>query len=116
MMQKTCHSPRYRAVMVALLLVSPTLVQADQPSNAPQIDAKAWILMDYNSGKVLAESNADDRLDPASLTKNDDQLCCRAGIKVRQNQIHRYGFDWSGCLGDWKSSVTWFFFDVSEAR
>ncbi len=69
MMQKTCHSPRYRAVMVALLLVSPSLVQADQPSNAPQIDAKAWILMDYNSGKVLAESHADDRLDPASLTK-----------------------------------------------
>lgn len=66
---KNMSLPRYRAVMVALLLVSPTLVQADQPSNAPQIDAKAWILMDYNSGKVLAESHADDRLDPASLTK-----------------------------------------------
>ncbi|MBS0854684.1 MULTISPECIES: serine hydrolase [Tatumella] len=68
-MQKTCHSPRYRAVMIALLLVSPVLAHADQPADAPQIDAKAWILMDYNSGKVLAESHADDRLDPASLTK-----------------------------------------------
>ena len=36
---------------------------------APQIDAEAWILIDYNSGKVLAEQNADTRRDPASLTK-----------------------------------------------
>ncbi|MCD1126888.1 D-alanyl-D-alanine carboxypeptidase DacA [Jinshanibacter sp. LJY008] len=35
----------------------------------PQIDAEAYILMDYNSGKVLAEMNADTRRDPASLTK-----------------------------------------------
>ncbi len=28
-----------------------------------------WILIDYNSGKVLAENNADSRRDPASLTK-----------------------------------------------
>ncbi len=27
------------------------------------------ILIDYNSGKVLAENNADSRRDPASLTK-----------------------------------------------
>ncbi|EFY7720506.1 D-alanyl-D-alanine carboxypeptidase, partial [Shigella sonnei] len=32
-------------------------------------DARAWILMDYASGKVLAEGNADEKLDPASLTK-----------------------------------------------
>ncbi|WP_213992833.1 D-alanyl-D-alanine carboxypeptidase DacA [Sodalis sp. dw_96] len=36
---------------------------------APQIDAESYILMDYNSGKVLAEQNADSRRDPASLTK-----------------------------------------------
>ncbi len=42
---------------------------AEQAPAAPQIDAKAWILMDYNSGKVLTEHQADDRLDPASLTK-----------------------------------------------
>ena len=35
----------------------------------PQIDAEAYILIDYNSGKVLAEQNADQRRDPASLTK-----------------------------------------------
>lgn len=35
----------------------------------PQIGAKAYILADFNSGRVLAESNADERLEPASLTK-----------------------------------------------
>ncbi|MCR3756045.1 MAG: D-alanyl-D-alanine carboxypeptidase DacA [Sodalis sp. Psp] len=37
--------------------------------NVPKIDAKSYILIDYNSGKVLAEMNADMRCDPASLTK-----------------------------------------------
>lgn len=35
----------------------------------PQIDAEAYVLIDYNSGKVLAEMNADARRNPASLTK-----------------------------------------------
>lgn len=36
---------------------------------APGIAAQAWLLMDYQSGAVLAEGNADKLLDPASLTK-----------------------------------------------
>lgn len=51
-----------------LLLAAPT-VHAAEPPAPPQVDAKAFILMDYNSGKVLTEGNADTRLDPASLTK-----------------------------------------------
>lgn len=35
----------------------------------PQIDAESYILIDYNSGKVLSEMNADERSEPASLTK-----------------------------------------------
>lgn len=35
----------------------------------PKLAAKAYILIDYNSGKVLAEKNAHLRLAPASLTK-----------------------------------------------
>ena len=53
----------------SLLLIAPISAFAEQAPAAPGIDAKAWILMDYASGKVLAESNADQRLDPASLTK-----------------------------------------------
>lgn len=35
----------------------------------PQLTAKGYLLVDHNSGRVLAESNADERLEPASLTK-----------------------------------------------
>ncbi|BDH46551.1 serine-type D-Ala-D-Ala carboxypeptidase [Salmonella enterica subsp. enterica serovar Choleraesuis] len=51
-----------------LLVVSPLALAAQAP-DAPQVDARAWFLMDYASGKVLAEGNADEKLDPASLTK-----------------------------------------------
>lgn len=36
---------------------------------APQMNAKGYILIDYDTGKVIAESNADMQLAPASLTK-----------------------------------------------
>ncbi|MFA7505573.1 MAG: D-alanyl-D-alanine carboxypeptidase family protein [Burkholderiaceae bacterium] len=35
----------------------------------PEIAAKAWILVDMTTGQVLAEHNADERFEPASLTK-----------------------------------------------
>ncbi len=35
----------------------------------PSIAAKAYLLMDYDSGAVLAEKDADKRVEPASLTK-----------------------------------------------
>lgn len=37
--------------------------------SAPSIAAKSFILLDFNSGKILAEENADIKLSPASLTK-----------------------------------------------
>lgn len=67
--------PLARAVMagsVLLLALAPAVkaaqTQAQAPA-APAMEARAWILMDYASGKVLAEGNADEKLDPASLTK-----------------------------------------------
>lgn len=39
------------------------------PPPAPQVDAKGYILMDYNSGQELASHNANERVEPASLTK-----------------------------------------------
>ena len=36
---------------------------------APTIPGKAWILLDYTSGQVIAGSNMDARLEPASITK-----------------------------------------------
>lgn len=36
---------------------------------APKLKASSYLLMDFNSGKILVEENSDKRLPPASLTK-----------------------------------------------
>ena len=67
-----CNTNAFRSLLAGsalLLLVAPAVQAAEQLPDAPSIDARAWILMDYSSGKVLTEGNADEKLDPASLTK-----------------------------------------------
>ena len=56
------------ALLVLLLLCSPLLAQQPIPS-PPQISAGGHLLVDFDSGRVLAEHGADNRLEPASLTK-----------------------------------------------
>ncbi len=65
------------ALLACLVMVS-TLASAQsvpvpQPQvmipSPPQLAAKSWFLMDADSGRVLVEHNADERLPPASLTK-----------------------------------------------
>ena len=60
--------------MKAFLALLCCLFLAGQPEAAPvasppRIAATGHLLMDFHSGKVLAENNADKRLEPASLTK-----------------------------------------------
>ncbi len=70
MMRKTSSLRGLVAGSALLVLFAPSLYAAEQAAPAaPPVDARAWILMDYASGKVLAEGNADEKLDPASLTK-----------------------------------------------
>ena len=56
---------------VLLALLSPLSVLAqDVPIPAPpQLGASSYILMDFSTGHVIAESSPDEILDPASLTK-----------------------------------------------
>jgi D-alanyl-D-alanine carboxypeptidase (penicillin-binding protein 5/6) len=49
--------------------VSVPLVAGMAIPNPPQVDARAYILADYQTGKVLAANNATERMEPASLTK-----------------------------------------------
>jgi D-alanyl-D-alanine carboxypeptidase (penicillin-binding protein 5/6) len=59
------------ALIVLLLILIRPAPAADQiliPA-APEIGAKAFILIDFNSGRALAEKEANQRLEPASLTK-----------------------------------------------
>jgi D-alanyl-D-alanine carboxypeptidase (penicillin-binding protein 5/6) len=63
-------SARYRwlAATLLVLLAQPLWAATPIPS-APSISAKAYILQDYDSGRVIADSSADERVEPASLTK-----------------------------------------------
>jgi serine-type D-Ala-D-Ala carboxypeptidase (penicillin-binding protein 5/6) len=49
--------------------VSAPLVAGMAIPGAPQVDARSYILVDYQTGKVLAANNATERMEPASLTK-----------------------------------------------
>ncbi len=48
----------------SLALATPAIVPAP-----PNLSAKAWLLIDHNSGRVLVEHNSHQRVEPASLTK-----------------------------------------------
>ena len=66
-------SPAGSFFLLLILLathINATAEEAEVPAPAPpSIAATSHILIDYNSGKVLAENNADAKLAPASLTK-----------------------------------------------
>ena len=60
------------AALAALLVALGTAVAARAATPippAPTVNAHAWILVDHFSGRVLAQNNADERSEPASLTK-----------------------------------------------
>ena len=61
----------YFALSLLLIgpLTAPRATELPQIPPPPAIEARAYILMDAKSGRILAEQNADDRLEPASLTK-----------------------------------------------
>ena len=61
---------RFLAFFLALLPFAASHAQPlPVPTAVPTIGARAWILMDYATGQVLAAHEADTRLEPASLTK-----------------------------------------------
>ena len=66
--------------------VSPLLGQsAALAQTPPAIAARAWVLLDYGSGQVLASGNADTSLEPASLTKVMTAYLAYAALK--QNKL-----------------------------
>lgn len=53
------------------MLASATVSFAQSPNTLqlPEYSVKSWIIMDYNTGAILAESNSSIRFEPASITK-----------------------------------------------
>lgn len=59
------------SVLLSLLLLVTSLSHAapDLVPAPPQLSATAYMLVDQHSGRILAEHNADQRIEPASLVK-----------------------------------------------
>ncbi len=62
------HAPHKQAA-AAVNAAPPLAAQTTLAANPPALPAKAWLIMDFDSGEVLASANADEPLPPASLTK-----------------------------------------------
>jgi len=60
---------RKSRLLVTWIFALCALVHGAEAAQAPQITARSYILVDGNSHRVLLEKNADERLQPASLTK-----------------------------------------------
>lgn len=63
----------YLRLAVVLLIITLTpvrLIQAATPiPKAPEVGAKGYLIEDFQSGQAIAEKNADEPLEPASITK-----------------------------------------------
>ncbi len=64
------RTPVFRYFFLLLCTTALSAVQAAAPTpSPPTVAGSGHLLIDHNSGQILAESNADTRLEPASLTK-----------------------------------------------
>lgn len=68
---KTIQKPTKLIAFLGSILLSVCSISHAQTiiPSAPEVNAKGHILIDYTTGKVIAENNADILLAPASLTK-----------------------------------------------
>ena len=72
--------PRILAALLVLLLSRAALADAPVP---PALGARAWLLLDATSGQLLAGRNADERIEPASLTKLMTAYIAFSALKAR---------------------------------
>ena len=115
---------RFLSLALAALLLAPCVSAADLPASAapsgPETAAASAVLMEKESGAVLYEKDARQKLEPASVTKimtlllimealdsgriaRDDRLCRRHGrfpglpegggadVRLRAAQVHHCG-------------------------
>ena len=55
-------------MFLILFLLAPLIAEAQAPQ-PPQVTGRAWVIADDSSGQILAAEKADERFEPASLTK-----------------------------------------------
>lgn len=77
----------------------------------PQIGASGYLLMDYDSGKILAEKNANEVLQPASLTK-----IMTAYTVFKELQANNIGLDDEVLVSEkaWRTEGSRMFIEVNK--
>lgn len=109
------HKPAHAAAAAprkakpAAAATEPAMTTDASGRSVPLLDNKAWVLMDFDSGLILASSNADEPLPPASLTKMMTSYLVEQGLKsgklkpdepvtMSQNAWCRGGKDGDSCM------------------
>jgi len=68
-MKKLHLAPWMTSLVIMFLFQNNVLASSTPVPTAPKVSAKSYILQDYASGSILAEKNAANRVEPASITK-----------------------------------------------
>ena len=63
------QQPQFATLFIVALFASSLSHAVEWVPKAPGLTARNYVLMDFHSNKVLAEKNADQKIDPASITK-----------------------------------------------
>ncbi len=94
------------AVSTAPSLAQPTPAPTSRPSTpapmppAPKPVASAWLLMDHDSGRILAGEGIDERVEPASITKIMTSYVVSAEIAAgrvsREDEVYISENAWRG--------------------
>lgn len=71
------QKPKNKAAAAA----EPAMTTDANGQTVPALANKAWVLMDFDTGQVLASSNPDEPLPPASLTKMMTSYLVEQGLK-----------------------------------
>jgi D-alanyl-D-alanine carboxypeptidase (penicillin-binding protein 5/6) len=74
------------AVLVLILWTATAVAQPVPVPSPPEVPADAYLLMDYDSGRVLVMRNADKPMEPASITKL--MTAYVADVALRDNDIN----------------------------
>jgi serine-type D-Ala-D-Ala carboxypeptidase (penicillin-binding protein 5/6) len=69
MIRKQSLLPSLFVFAAAVGVLLPATVEAQMTISAPQVAARSWLLFDVASNQMLAASEPDQKLEPASLTK-----------------------------------------------
>jgi D-alanyl-D-alanine carboxypeptidase (penicillin-binding protein 5/6) len=73
--------PHAAAAKRAAAAPAPATTTDANGASVPALANKAWVLMDFNTGQILASSNGDEPLPPASLTKMMTSYLVEQGLK-----------------------------------